>query len=48
MTEEAVRLTREQLEQVVQLLAESEWSLREPSAIRVTPVAAGITELAQR
>ena len=37
VTEEVARLTREQLEQVVQLLAEREWSLRDhsdPSATR--------------
>ena len=30
VTQEVARLTREQLEQVVQLLAENEWSLRDP------------------
>jgi hypothetical protein len=30
LTEELARLTREQLEQIVQLLAESEWSRRKP------------------
>jgi hypothetical protein len=30
VTEEVSRLTREQLEQIVQLLAESDWSQRKP------------------
>jgi hypothetical protein len=32
VTEEVARLSREQLEQIVQLLAESEWSRRETSS----------------